>query len=122
MQGESGSAKERPELNPQVVELGPAVLTRVLEKYIETQSPLIATMKSALASGELQQLQDAAHSLKGSAATLGLATMAALSKEVEMAARSGDLKAAAEALQKVEPEGRDLDIALGVYLDELRAQ
>ena len=108
------------ELNPQVVQLGPQVLLRILEKYLETQPPLIQDIQSAHEDGNLDKLRDAAHSLKGSSSTLGLDAMAAVCRELENASKDGDPSATTRLVESVAEEGNRLEKALEAYLDKLR--
>lgn len=116
------STQELPEveINPQVVQLGPAILARVLDKYLETQPQLLDDMRRHLDSGAMAGLRDSAHSLKGSAATLGLETMSTLCRNLETSARDGDSTAAGQQLKDVLMEGKRLEGALRAYLEELK--
>jgi HPt (histidine-containing phosphotransfer) domain-containing protein len=66
-------------------------LAELVATYKVDGAERIAEMRSALAAGAAPDLQRAAHTLKGSSATLGAAALAESCRAVEHAARDGDL-------------------------------
>ncbi len=71
--------------------LGPSVLSEILEKFLTTTDQQVAEIQRAIEGNDTNALKEAAHSLKGSSATVGAARMADICKELEIDARSGAL-------------------------------
>lgn len=63
----------------------------IVELFLETADLDITRLKQAIATGDMQTLTEAAHSLKGSAGNLGFTEIYRLSKEIETAARENAL-------------------------------
>jgi two-component system, sensor histidine kinase and response regulator len=77
------------------------------------QAPLlIEQLKAALAADNAAEVRRAAHSLKGAAAIFAAAPTVGAAARVEVAARDGDLAAAAEPLDDLEWEVQRLSEAL----------
>jgi HPt (histidine-containing phosphotransfer) domain-containing protein len=66
-------------------------LTELVDTYRIDGAERIAEMRAALAAEAAADLQRAAHTLKGSSATLGAVELADACREVEHAARDGHL-------------------------------
>jgi PAS domain S-box-containing protein len=86
--------------------LGQAAGRDLLREVIETfrSRPHIADLREALASGDRKTLEIRAHSLKGSAGTLGALRLAALCEELERSARSGDPEPSTHQIDAIEEE------------------
>ena len=78
------------------------LLQEVAELFLEEYPPLMAQIRSAIDSGNSQELERSAHSLKGSVANFGsdLAWQAALN--LESMGRAGDLDGSLEAYKHLE--------------------
>jgi CheY-like chemotaxis protein len=84
----------------------------LLRKFAEQQSDTIATMRTALANGDAATAERAAHSLKGSAATLGANALSEAAARAETAIRTGHGQ---------EEATRFLSLALDAVLADLSA-
>lgn len=83
------------------------MLAQMLPLFFEEAQPLIAALKEAIKAGDLQELKKAAHTLKGSSASLGLISLATISRTLEEMVRQ---KRMDEAAQKI----KQLDIEYGL--------
>jgi HPt (histidine-containing phosphotransfer) domain-containing protein len=63
----------------------------LVDTFLADAPDLLAQLKSALASGSVDEFRRAAHSMKSNAATFGAMQLSALAKELEMMARANDL-------------------------------
>jgi signal transduction histidine kinase len=98
---------------------GDAELVReVAELYFHESPRLLGAARAALAGGDAAALARAAHSLKGTLATLAAPRASAAARRLEELGARGDLAAAADALPELE---RCLD-ELGAGLDALRRE
>jgi len=79
-------------------------LGELITTYLESAPQLLSTLRGALAQGDTPAVQKAAHTLKGSSASLGALQLSEHCKALELRARSGSLDGAAEHLQKIEAE------------------
>jgi HPt (histidine-containing phosphotransfer) domain-containing protein len=66
----------------------------LVELFVEDARSRIAAIIEAVRRGDAAEVGREAHSLKGSASNVGAGAMERLSRELEMAARSGDLSGA----------------------------
>jgi HPt (histidine-containing phosphotransfer) domain-containing protein len=67
---------------------GPALIAQLITLYREQVAVRTAAMRAALDGGDVSQLRQAAHALKGSAAQVGAASLAAACGALEVAART----------------------------------
>jgi two-component system, sensor histidine kinase and response regulator len=79
-------------------------LSELIATYLDSTPKLLDTLRAAIAGSDVSATQKAAHTLKGSSASLGAATLAAHCKELEMLTRAGTLAGAPEWLQKIKDE------------------
>ena len=79
-------------------------LSELIATYLDSAPKLLDTLRAAIAGSDVPATQRAAHTLKGSSASLGAATLAAHCRELEILARTGMLNGAPEWLQKIEDE------------------
>lgn len=63
----------------------------ILDAYWESNDELIAALQSGIAAGDGEDVAKTAHGLKGSSANLGAIAVAGRAKEIEVAAKAGDL-------------------------------
>ena len=68
------------------------LLSRLIALYRDDSSQLLADMENALKVGDAENVARAAHTLKSSSANLGATNVAAIARQIEHAARGGDLK------------------------------
>ena len=73
---------------------------------------LVPAIQEALAQRDADQLQRAAHSLKGSSAALGAAALADLCLEIETFARQGLVNEAQDVATQIDQIGQDTIAAL----------
>ncbi len=68
----------------------------VLEEYLNCTPEDVERIRQAIAASDPEALGKAAHALKGSSATVGAKTLAALAKELEMLGKAGNVAPAPE--------------------------
>lgn len=66
----------------------------ILDAYWESNDNLISAIGTAINAGDTTALSAAAHGLKGSSANLGALVVAERAREIEVAAKDGDMAAA----------------------------
>jgi CheY-like chemotaxis protein len=66
----------------------PAIVIELIGMFLSDSPQLLATMRQSLAARAADDFQRAAHTLKSSSATLGAATLAKLSQQLELAGRA----------------------------------
>lgn len=89
------------------------LLDELLPLMLEQSLELIGTMRHALADGDAKSLVVAAHTIRGSAANLEAADLAAAAERVERLARGDDLAEGATACAAVESELQRLALYVG---------
>lgn len=87
-------------------------LGELITTYLESAPQLLSALRAAVTNQDAPAAQKAAHTLKGSSASLGALTLAAHCKELEMLARAGTLDGASAWLTKIEEEYRRVQHAL----------
>ena len=70
------------------------MLAELLDLLYTSSADDLAKIKAAMAAGDVAGMGDAAHSIKGAAASLGIEQLAALAEAMEKAGRAGDLDGA----------------------------
>jgi two-component system sensor histidine kinase/response regulator len=90
----------------------PALLNSMIELYLQHSPPLVTAIEMAVASGQLEALQEALHTFKSSTANLGGLRLATLTKECEVLAREGGIAKAAPTVQRIRREYQDFCSAL----------
>lgn len=86
-------------LNPAVIETlrqltppgEPDVLNEVLTIFLQEVPPRIERLRTSWAGGNIQEMQRAAHSLKGSAGNIGAEALHEVCRQIDDKGRSGDL-------------------------------
>ena len=68
----------------------PEFLAELIDTFLTDAVDLLNTIDAASASGNAEELQRAAHSLKSNSATFGAMTLAALSKHLEEVGKAGN--------------------------------
>ncbi|MBW3557178.1 MAG: response regulator, partial [Actinobacteria bacterium] len=85
-------------------ETGFTLLGEVADLLARDTPPRLAQMREAVATGAPAALRQAAHALKGSAATLGATAVAALSAQLEELGKAGQLEGASPLLDELDEE------------------
>jgi two-component system, sensor histidine kinase and response regulator len=80
------------------------ILPQIIETFLETSSQTIQKAKQSLAAQQVAELQQCAHSLKGSAANLGANRLVDLCGQLEARCRSGSLEPAPALLAAIDQE------------------
>ena len=73
----------------------PDVLAEVLKLFLEEVPPRIDRLRNAWASGNIEQMHRAAHSLKGSAGNIGARRLYDVCRQLDEMGKAGDLAGAA---------------------------
>ena len=84
--------------------LGPSMLREIIDKFLDTAEQQEAAIRAAIDRNEPAALAVAAHSLKGSSATVGAARMADICNQLERGARDGSVAGAKERLIELKRE------------------
>jgi signal transduction histidine kinase/DNA-binding response OmpR family regulator len=95
-------------------------VAELISQFLADAPELVAAASASLETGAADEVRRAAHTLKSTAATFGAQTLAARSRELEEAAKRGDLS---EGPTQVEAMRRELDVvrkALPAVWDEMR--
>lgn len=79
-------------------------LAELIDTFVGDTAGLLGTMRQGLAGGDAAEVRRAAHSLKSNSATFGAPRLAAMSRELEAAAREGDLTGAGDQIAELEAE------------------
>lgn len=82
----------------------PAFLATLIDVFLTDSPELIQQMRSGLATGDIELVRRAAHSLKSNSASFGADRLANVARELEMIAKGGTLVAAEPKLAAVEIE------------------
>jgi PAS domain S-box-containing protein len=83
----------------------PDVLTEMIDLYLSNTPPRLETIRAAIATGDMEALIFAAHSLKGASGVFGASGMLALCQELDELGRSEQLgERAARTFEKLEAE------------------
>jgi two-component system, sensor histidine kinase and response regulator len=90
----------------------PALLNSMIELYLQHSPPLVTAIELAVASSQVEALQEALHTFKSSTANLGGLRLATLTKECEVLAREGGIAKAAPTVQRIRREYQDFCSAL----------
>ena len=69
----------------------PSLLLRVMDLFETSSAKLMAELEQYLASGDIEAITRAAHTLKSSSANIGATQLAAQAKAVEVCGRAQDL-------------------------------
>ena len=80
------------------------LLASLVDMFAAEAPKRLEAMRTQLAGGDANGLMETAHTLKGTAATLGATTVADVSRELEMLARSGALAGGAVLVDRLERE------------------
>lgn len=78
------------------------LLSELVQLFSDTSAEDLAKIQTALSEGDAQGMGDAAHSIKGAAASLGIEEIRKVAHEVEKAGRKGDIDSAKSFLPDLE--------------------
>jgi HPt (histidine-containing phosphotransfer) domain-containing protein len=81
---------------------GDDFIIELIDTFLEDSPKMIAEIKSAYASGDVEAFRRAAHSLKSNAATFGAHHLAALAKELEMLGKENKLNETGDRLKTLD--------------------
>ncbi len=82
----------------------PDILTELVDLFLEDAEPRLSTLREAIASGDAEGVERAAHTLKGSAGNMGARRMSMIAASLQDAGTSGDLSGAATLVEDLETE------------------
>jgi two-component system, sensor histidine kinase and response regulator len=82
----------------------PTQFSETLNLYLETTSQSFKKLEAAMASGDCSEIESIAHSCGGSSAVCGMTAVVGPLRELEVAARAGDLSNAARAVAQAKQE------------------
>jgi HPt (histidine-containing phosphotransfer) domain-containing protein len=91
--------------------MGTDFIGELLDAFFNDAPTLIAQMRSALTSQDVEIFRRAAHSMKSNAATFGALELAALAKELENLARANNLEVG-DKVEKIEVAYRQAESQL----------
>jgi len=100
------------ELKEMMGEESPEFLTEVIDSYLEDAPHLLQAIHTAVAQADATRLEQAAHTLKSSSATLGAIPLSELSKELEAMGRAGTVEGGVERASQLEAEYQRVKAAL----------
>jgi len=92
---------------------GDDFINELIDTFLEDAPKMIAEIKSAFASNNVESFRRAAHSMKSNAATFGAIQLSALAKELEMLGKENKLNETRDKL-------KTLDEAYESVRDELK--
>jgi HPt (histidine-containing phosphotransfer) domain-containing protein len=84
----------------------------LVQMFLEDAAPRLEAIRSAIEAADAEQVSREAHSLKGSSSNVGATGVERLSRELERAAWSGDVRGAAPLVDKLDAELRQVSAAL----------
>jgi two-component system, sensor histidine kinase and response regulator len=99
-------AAQQPVLDPKALDTiralrrpgAPDPLMKVLRMYLDSSTKLVAGMRAALAGADSEAVRKAAHALKSASANVGALRLAQLCKELEAAAKAGNVPSDVDAI------------------------
>ena len=103
-------------------ENGQEILKELIGIFLEEAPQDMQKLRQAMTDNDPEQLRMAAHSLKGSSIHLGAAAFSQTCKEIEMAARQGELSTAPGLVQQAEKEFQALQGSLRHMLTKQKGE
>jgi HPt (histidine-containing phosphotransfer) domain-containing protein len=98
---------------------GTDLVAELVELFVGDVPPRLDVLAGAIANGDAEALARAAHSLKGSSATMGAVGMSELCRRMEMLGRAGDVAPAAPLLVSLREEFERASRALHDWVSAL---
>lgn len=86
------------------VDLDESEYQEMIDLFLKTTSQHLVSLKTAIEMGNVTKVIESAHSIKGSAASLGLAEISSIALRVEAKARANNLQGADTAVQTIKTE------------------
>ena len=96
---------------------GAETLRYVISTFLEATPGLLTVLRDAAAQGDAPAIQRAAHTLKGSSATLGALGLSGRCEELERLGRTGDVQVARSMVAAVEALYGAVELALKAEVD-----
>jgi HPt (histidine-containing phosphotransfer) domain-containing protein len=100
------------ELDELDIEGEPSLVVELIDDFLESARKTIGALRSSLAAGALDEVQRAAHSLKGSSLNIGADGLGRLCSEMETSARSGTDESKTGLLARIDRELEGASAAL----------
>lgn len=88
---------------------GDELISKLLGKFVENSARLINEAVTAAAAGNADKVDYCVHTLKGSAMSLGLSEMSEILIPLNVRTKAKDLSGAAEDLEKLKQQLRDVE-------------
>lgn len=105
-----------------LLEIGGATLAqKVIDLFFEHTPKKVASLPSLLENGDLKSLERMAHSIKSSAANLGLDTLREVSAKLELAANQGQAEASRELVFQLIAANSEAEVMLRDKQKELES-
>ncbi|MGH2688306.1 MAG: Hpt domain-containing protein [Actinomycetota bacterium] len=98
---------------------GTELVAELVDLFVGDVPPRLDALAGAIANGDPESLMRAAHSLKGSSATMGAVGMSELCRRIEMHGRAGDVAPAAPLLVSLREEFERASRALHDWVSAL---
>ena len=92
---------------------GAHLVKDLVNLYLNNVAMLINEMRQGIANQNTDQLQRAAHTLKGNSSQVGALKLSVLSDELEIVAKAGSIEGAESMLEKINQEFSMVKIDLG---------
>ncbi len=90
----------------------------LIDTFLDDAPSLLENLETALSAGDAETFRRAAHSLKSNGASLGAMPFSTSAKALEMIGKSGDLTGAADKVEQLQAEFKEVMKALRDYKDE----
>jgi HPt (histidine-containing phosphotransfer) domain-containing protein len=91
---------------------GDAVVTEVVELYLNDQRSILGQIREAMAGNDAPRLSERAHALKGCSVNLGAVGIGSLCEQIELLSAAGELLEAAAIVDLLEIEASSVGQAL----------
>jgi len=95
----------------------PELLVDLIRMFLEDGPNRVRSIETGATEGDLELVEQAAHSLKGSAGNLGAVKVQHLAEELQLAGRSGDRESAARLAERLRTDYTEAETALRDLLD-----
>src|SRR5688572_5568834 len=96
----------------------PDVLVQVLRLFLQEAPPRIARLRNAWASGDIEDVHRAAHSLKGSAGNIGARRLFEVCRRLDEEGRSDDRSAVSQLIDELGAEFDKVEVEIHRLIGE----
>ena len=96
----------------------PDVLTEVLQMFLQEVPPRIERLCNAWAAGNIEEMSRAAHSLKGSAGTIGAQRLFSVCSQLDDVGRAGALTKVAPLVDALGTEFSKVEVAIRRVIED----